>query len=56
MSGKSQLSVWEILTNENVWENRIGQENEIFGRKWPQNRVDVFCSPDDRIGHVTYII
>ena len=25
MSGKSQLSVWEILTNENVWENRIGR-------------------------------
>ena len=24
MSGKSQLSVSEILTNENVWENRIG--------------------------------
>ena len=29
MSGKSQLSVWEILTNENVWENRIGQLYQV---------------------------
>ena len=31
MSGKSQLSVWEALTNENVWENRIGPWNHTAG-------------------------
>ena len=36
--------------------SHVTLDNEIFRRKWPQNWVDVFCSPDDRIGHVTYIM
>ena len=45
MSGKSQRSVWEILTIEIVWENRIGQKNTFFKFFEKISRIKIFLPP-----------